>query len=76
VPTAQKLSLSLPKEQVRWAKRMARARKTSFSGLISQLIEEKRQHESALEAFEEYFGETGQVSPEQSEQIRRQWHRG
>ena len=74
VPTVEKLSLSLPVDQVRWAKRMARREKTTFSGLVSRLIEEKRQHEEALQAFEEYFGDTGTVSPEEAQEIRRQWH--
>jgi hypothetical protein len=74
--TAEKLSLSLPKEQVRWAKRMARSQNTTFSGLVSRLIEEKRQHEEALQAFEEYFGDRGRVDDEQAQQIRRQWHGG
>jgi intergrase/recombinase len=72
--TAEKLSLSLPKEQVRWAKRMARAQNTTFSGLISRLIEEKRQHEEALRAFDEYFGAKGKVTAKEAERLRRQWH--
>lgn len=74
--TAEKLSLSLPKEQVRWAKRMARSQNTTFSGLVSRLIEEKRQHEEALQAFEEYFGDRGRVGDDEAQQIRRQWQRG
>ena len=73
MPTAEKLSLSLPKDQVRWAKRMARSQNTTFSGLVSRLIEEKRQHEEALEAFDEYFGDKGRVSVEQANEIRRKW---
>ena len=71
--SAEKLSISLPAEQVRWAKRTARAKKTTFSGLVSQLIEEKRQQEDALRAFEEYFGQRGRVTVDEAEQIRREW---
>lgn len=74
--TAEKLSVSLPADQVRWAKRVARARKTTFSALLSELIEEKRQHEEALEAFERYFGDKGRVTGTQAQRIRREWHEG
>lgn len=74
--TAEKLSLSLPKDQVRWAKRLARRQNTTFSGLVSRLIEEKRQHEEALAAFEDYFAEKGRVSIEQAKEISRRWHEG
>ena len=70
---AEKLSLSLPRDQVRWAKRMARRQKTTFSGLVSRLIEEKRQQEEALQAFEDYFGDTGRVGAEEASEVQRQW---
>ncbi|MDH5675676.1 MAG: hypothetical protein OEZ06_26365 [Myxococcales bacterium] len=70
---AEKLSVSLPADQVRWAKRAARSRKTSFSAFLSQLIEERRQHEHALEAFESYFGAKGRVTPEEAQELRREW---
>jgi len=73
---AEKLSVSLPADQVRWVRRAARAKKTTFSGLISQLIEEKRQHERTLAAFEGYFGSTGRVSAEEAEQVGRKWKEG
>lgn len=76
VSTAQKLSVSLPREQVKWAKRMARRQNTTFSGLVSRLIEEKCQHEEALQAFEEYFGDRGRVDSGQAQELRRQWQRG
>ena len=71
--TAEKLSVSLPAEQARWIRRAARARKTTFSGLLSELIEEKRQHEEALAAFDDYFGKKGLVSSKVAERIRREW---
>lgn len=70
---AEKLSVSLPADQVRWAKRAARARKTSFSAFLSQLIEERRQHEQALEAFESYFGSKGRLTDAEAQEIRREW---
>jgi hypothetical protein len=70
---AEKLSVSLPADQVRWARRAARAGKTTFSGLVSQLIEDKRQHERALAAFEKYFGAKGRVSADEAESIGREW---
>ncbi|MDD9969156.1 MAG: hypothetical protein OXR73_23140 [Myxococcales bacterium] len=70
---AEKLSLSLPRDQVRWAKRMARRQKTTFSGLVSRLIEEKRQQEEALQAFEDYFGDAGRVGAEDAREVQRQW---
>jgi hypothetical protein len=74
--TAEKLSVSLPKDQVKWAKRMAKSQNTTFSGLVSRLIEEKRQYEEALDAFDQYFGERGRVSPDRAREIRRQWQEG
>lgn len=55
---------------------MARRQNTTFSGLVSRLIEEKRQHEEALQAFEEYFGDRGRVDSGQAQELRRQWQRG
>ncbi len=61
----------MPRDQARWAKKVARARNTTFSGLVSELIEEKRHHEEALRAFEDYFGRKGSVTTEEAEALRK-----
>lgn len=69
----EKLSVSLPRDQVKWIRKKARSTRTTFSGLLSRLIEEQRQHEQAVAAFEKYFGDVGRPTPDSVAEIQKEW---
>lgn len=69
---AQKISVSVAADDLRWLRRRARQEKASLSAVIAEATRLLRQRE-AQERLVESFGRDGVVSDEAADRIRALW---
>ncbi len=70
--TAQKVSISVDAEDLKWLRRRAKRRGGNLSAVIAEGTRLLRQRE-ARERLLERFGEDANVSPQEAEAIRAEW---
>jgi hypothetical protein len=72
VGTAQKVSISVDANDLKWLRRRARQQGGNLSAVIAEATRLLRQRE-AREQLLGRFGEDADVSAEEAEEIRREW---
>jgi hypothetical protein len=70
--TAQKVSISVDADDLKWLKRRAKRRGGNLSAVIAEATRLLRQRE-AREHMLERFGADADVTPEEAEAIRSEW---
>lgn len=69
---AQKVSISVDADELRWLRRRAKRRGGNLSAVIAEATRLLRQRE-ARERLLERFGEDASVSPQEADAIRAEW---
>jgi hypothetical protein len=70
--TVSKISVSLPDEELVWAQRTARQRKTTVSALLAYLVREERRRAAARRVLV-HLGDAAVMTDEQAAEIEREW---
>lgn len=68
--TAEKISVSLPREEIAWLRRQAKAQKTSVSAVLSEAVRQARR-ERALDEVLRYLDV--KVTPAEMEELLAEW---
>jgi len=69
---AQKVSISVDADDLRWLRRRAKRRGGNLSAVIAEATKLLRQRE-ARERLLKRFGEDASVSPQEADEIRAEW---
>ncbi len=70
-----KLSVSIGSDEVRWVQARARRARVSVSSVMTEALKHLRQQE-ARQAFLAKLAPDERASPQETEEIRREWRRG
>ena len=70
-----KISISVSKEELSWARREARLRHRSLSAVVSDALRRARQAEARERLLAE-FGDAARASPEELAEIYQEWLSG
>jgi hypothetical protein len=70
--STQKISISVNTADLKWLRQRAKRQRGNLSAVYAEATRLLRQRE-AQEKLLEHFGKDSEVSPEEAEEIRREW---